>query len=314
MGAYILVESPFTEAIFGQWSGTSGTTVTAQCRIEYKNAVGKYTGMTVMLDNGKEFTIKQGAGAVYQLSDGSGVAPSALDIQDRAYTISSQLIITAAHGEKVVAGETVTIKIPATAGIMPPADLTVRVVVLKAESGSCRRKIVPNQNSEVGTPDLDTANTMTVTGSCSDAGKDVSIAAKSTIRRVFASPLGRTTFEVSPITGSGTASASRSTAKLGNVLPYRYDASNVGPHLVGRPLDVYGALSLQASVGITTDENATSNSVMTTNCPMTTDFSTGCSSIATSSVKSGVFEAARAQWSSEKLFAGRLFLTSLQVF
>ena len=142
----------------------------------------------------------------------------------------------------------------------------------------------------------------------------MSIAAKSTIRRVFASPLGATTFEVSPINGSGTVTTSRSTAKLGNVLPYRYDASNLGPHLVGRSLDVYGALSLQASVGITTDEGTISNQVKTTNCPMASDFSTGCSSTAASSVKSGVFEAARVQWNSEKLFAGRLLLTSLQVF
>lgn len=307
-GAYILVESPFSTATFGVWS--AGTFVSAQCRIEYKNAVGKYTGMTVMFDNGKEFAIKQGAGAIYQLSDGSGVAPSTLDIQARAYTISSQLIITAASGESVAAGETVAIKIPASAGVKPPADRMAHVVALQAESGSCWRKIVPNQNSEVDKPDLDTANTMTVTGSCSHAGEDKSIAAKSTIRRVFASPLGATTFEVSPITGSGNVTASRSTAKLGNVLPYRYDASNVGPHLVGRSLDVYGALSLQASVGITTDEGTISNQVKTTNCPMTSDFSTGCSSTAASSVKFGVFDAVRAQWESERLYAGRLLMPS----
>jgi hypothetical protein len=307
-GAYILVESPFSAATFGAWS--AGTSVSAQCRIEYKNAVGKYTGMTVIFDNGKEFAIKQGAGAVYQLSDGSGVAPSTLDIQARAYTISSQLIITAASGESVAAGETVTIKIPASAGVQAPADRMAHVVALQAESGSCRRKIVPNQNSVVDKPDLDTANTMTVTGSCSHAGEDMSIAAKSTIRRVFASPLGATTFEVSPINGSGNVTASRSTAKLGNVLPYRYDAPNVGPHLVGRSLDVYGALSLQTSVGITTDEGTISNQVKTTNCPMTSDFSTGCSSTADSSVKSGVFDAVRAQWESERLYAGRLLMHS----
>jgi hypothetical protein len=266
--------------------------------------------MTVIFDNGKEFAIKQGAGAVYQLSDGSGVAPSTLDIQARAYTIYSQLIITAASGESVAAGETVTIKIPASAGVMAPADRMAHVVALQAESGSCRRKIVPNQNSVVDKPDLDTANTMTVTGSCSHAGEDMSIAAKSTIRRVFASPLGATTFEVSPINGSGTVTASRSTAKLGNVLPYRYDAPNVGPHLVGRSLDVYGALSLQASVGITADEGTISNQVKTTNCPMTSDFATGCSSTAASSVKSGVFDAVRTQWERERLYAGRLLMPS----
>ena len=312
-GAYILVESPFSAA-FGAWA--AGTVMAAQCRIEYKHAVGKYTGMTVMFDNGKEFAIKQGAGAVYQLSDGSGTAPSTLDVENRAYTISSQLIITVASGESVAAGETITIRIPASAGVKAPADRTALVVAVLGDSSSCRHQIVPNQNSDLGTPDLDTANTMTVTGSCSQAGQDMSIAAKSTLRRVFASPLGATTFEVSPITGDGTPSTSRSTAKLGNVLPYRYDASSVGSHLLGKPMDVYGAISLQASLGITTHEGITAvvtpglvgvlNEVKTTNCPMTADFSTGCSSTAASSIKSGVFDAARTQWENERLYAGRL--------
>merc|ERR1712216_913878 len=106
-------------------------------------------------DNGKEFTMKQGAGALYQVTDGSGDPPSAHDIEGRAYTIYSQLEITAAQGETVEAGETVTITLPKSAGISAPSDFTAPVVATQADSGKCTHNIVPNTGSVVANNDLD---------------------------------------------------------------------------------------------------------------------------------------------------------------
>merc|ERR1719163_583861 len=248
-GYMIVVESMFSAARFSTHS-TEDTVLNAQCRIEYKPTVAKYTGMTVMFDQGKEFTMKQGAGALYQVTDGSGEPPSAHDIEGRAYTIYSQLEITAAQGETVAAGETVTITIDASAGISAPADLTAPVVASQADGGKCTHNIVPNTGSVVSTTannDLDVADTMTVVRKCNYAGMpsgDFSIAAKSTIRRVFASALGRSSSnEVS------------STARLSQLPPYKYDASETGPHLLGKPMDVYGATSLLATTMLATAED-----------------------------------------------------------
>merc|ERR1719478_1683719 len=248
-GYMIVVESMFSAARFSTHN-TEDTVLNAQCRIEYKPTVAKYTGMTVMFDHGKEFTMKQGAGALYQVTDGSGEPPSAHDIEGRAYTIYSQLEITAAQGETVAAGETVTITIDASAGISAPADLTAPVVASQADSGKCTHNIVPNIGSNVeltANNDLDTADTMTVVRKCNYDGMpsgDLSIAAKSTIRRVFASALGRSSSnEVS------------STARLSQLPPYKYDASETGPHLLGKPMDVYGATNLLATTMLATAED-----------------------------------------------------------
>ena len=58
----------------------------------------------------------------------------------------------------------------------------------------------------------------------------MSIAAQSTIRRVFASVLGRSS-----------SNQFESTAKLSGVAPYQYDALESGPNLLGKPMTVYGA-------------------------------------------------------------------------
>merc|ERR1719199_2010348 len=245
-GYKIVVESLFTR--FGTHN-TDNAVLNAQCRIEYKPTVAKYTGMTVMFDHGKEFTMKQGAGALYQLTDGSGDPPSAHDIEGRAYTIYSQLEITAAQGEAVMAGEAVTISIPKSAGISAPSDLTAPVVAGLADDEKCTRNIVPNIGSKVIDAqynDLDVADTMTVVRECNYAGMpegDMSIAARSTIRRVFASALGLSS-----------SNDLASTAKLSQVAPFKYDASESGPHLLGKPMDVYGATSLLATTALAADE------------------------------------------------------------
>jgi len=236
-GAKIIVENLFSAAVFGSHN-TDNTILDAQCRIEYKPTVARYTGMTVMFDNGKEFTIKQGAGALYQLSDGSGVPPSAYDIEGRAYTIYSQLEITAAVGESVAAGETVTITLPGTAGIKAPSDLSAPTVWMQGDSKKCRTRVVPS-------PSLDKADTNNVMTSCGYAGMpvgDMSIAAKSTIRRVFASALG-----------VSSANAAISTATLSTIAPYQY-SSDVGPLLMSKPMDVYGSLSLLSTAVASADE------------------------------------------------------------
>ena len=280
-GYKIVVESLFTR--FGTHN-TDNAVLNAQCRIEYKPTVAKYTGMTVMFDNGKEFTIKQGAGALYQVTDGSGDPPSAHDIEGRAYTIYSQLEITAAQGEKVMAGEKVTITIPKSAGISAPADLTKAVVATQADKEKCTHNIVPVDTEnhgvtlETASNDLNTADTMTVTRRCNYAGripdKDMSIAAKSTIRRVFASALGRSTSNVLA-----------STAKLSQVGPFQYDASESGPHLLGKPLNVYGATSLIATTSLSHDELKPG---VTLSTPLDT--------------------ITRTDWEREKTFAGKAFV------
>ena len=121
-GYMIVVESMFSAARFSTHN-TEDTVLNAQCRIEYKPTVAKYTGMTVMFDQGKEFTMKQGAGALYQLTDGSGVPPSAHDIEGRAYTIYSQLEITATKGKKALLKFTIDCQQPADDTILTPADL-----------------------------------------------------------------------------------------------------------------------------------------------------------------------------------------------
>merc|ERR1719163_2540238 len=255
-GAKIIVESGFSSSIFtlsstnlDPVSPLANAVLNAQCRIEYKPSVGKYTGMTVMFDNGKEFVMKQGAGALYQVTDGSGSPPSAHDLEGRAYTIYSQLEITAALGETVEAGETVTISIPKSAGISAPADLTAPVVDRVADGNKCEHYFVPNVDSNLASPDLGTAKMMTAQRKCNYDGSipkgDVSIAAKSTIRRVFASALGRS---------SSTMAAS--TARLSKVAPYGYSGAESGPTLLGKPMDVYGAISLQASVTAAASETA----------------------------------------------------------
>ena len=151
------------------------------------------------------------------------------------------------------AGEKVTITIPKSAGISAPADLTKAVVATQADKEKCTHNIVPVDTEnhgvtlETASNDLNTADTMTVTRRCNYAGripdKDMSIAAKSTIRRVFASALGRSTSNVLA-----------STAKLSQVGPFQYDASESGPHLLGKPLNVYGATSLIATTSLSHDE------------------------------------------------------------
>merc|ERR1712216_221773 len=285
-GYKIVVESLFTRF---NTHNTDNTVLDAQCRIEYKPTVAKYTGMTVMFDNGKEFTIKQGAGALYQVTDGSGDPPSAHDIEGRAYTIYSQLEITAAQGESVEAGETVTITLPKSAGISAPSDLTAPVVANQADSGKCTHNLVPNTGSVVSTnTDLDVADTMTVVRDCKYAGMpdgDMSIAAKSTIRRVFASALG-----------ASSSSELASTAKLSQVAPFKYDASATGPHLVGKPMDVYGAISLQTSpMTVTADEtysHSKQNGYLTVSTVDTT----------------------RTNWVRESTFAGKAFVVGQEAY
>jgi len=267
----------------------------AQCRIDYKPTVGKYTGMTVMFDNGKEFTIKQGAGALYQISDGSGDPPSAHDVEGRAYTISSQLIITAAKGESVAAGEAVTITIPKTAGVSAPADLTAPVVAMQADSNKCTHTVVPNTDSVVSAPDLDTANTMTLVRKCKYAGMpegDMSIAAKSTIRRVFASPLGTTTYQEGGTNTDGT-STKKSTATLGAVWPYKYDAEDVGTHLMGKAMDVYGSLHLLAEAASATAEETGTNEFQ---------------------LQPAAVDKDRALWAEEDNFAGRSLVIGQEAY
>merc|ERR1719409_1819834 len=277
----------FSAARFGTHN-TEDTVLNAQCRIEYKPTVAKYTGMTVMFDHGKEFTMKQGAGALYQVTDGSGEPPSAHDIEGRAYTIYSQLEITAAQGETVAAGETVTITIDASAGISAPSDLTAPVVAMHPDSGKCTHNVVPNTGSVVSTTannDLDVADTMTVVRKCNYAGMpegDMSIAAKSTIRRVFASVLGRSS-----------SNELASTAKLSQVAPYKYDASESGRHLLGKPMDVYGAISLQASTSLSADEVGNKATL-----------SAGATSLDTT----------RTNWNREKVYAGKAFVVGQEAF
>merc|ERR1719352_1248737 len=132
-----------------------------------------------------------------------------------------------------------------SAGISAPSDLTAPVVASQADSGKCTHNIVPNTGSVVSTTannDLDVADTITVVRKCNYAGMpegDMSIAAKSTIRRVFASALGRSS-----------SNELASTAKLSQVAPFKYDASESGPHLLGKPMDVYGATSLLATTAL----------------------------------------------------------------
>ena len=172
-----------------------------------------------MFDNGKTYSIMQGAGALYQISDASGVPPSALDTEGRAYTIFSQLEITAALGESVAAGETVTITIPASAGVSAPSDLSAPVVAKQADDDKCTHTLDQSTGAAVRSCNYEGM-----------PGGDMSIAAQSTIRRVFASVLGRSS-----------SNQFESTAKLSGVAPYQYDALESGPNLLGKPMTVYGA-------------------------------------------------------------------------
>merc|ERR1719163_2134 len=103
---------------------------------------------------------------------------------------------------------------------------------------------------------------------------EVSIAAKSTLRRVFASALGLSS-----------SNDLLSTAKLSAVSPYKYDASESGPHLIGKPMDVYGAMSLQATTALSADE-ASSSATLSTPVDVTT----------------------RTNWAREKKYAGSAFV------
>jgi hypothetical protein len=203
----IVTESKFDNAMHGTTHPTTvdDAEINAQCRIEHKRAVSVYTGMTVMFDNGKEFKIMQGAGALYQLSDGSGVPPSAHDIEGRAYTIYSQLELTLRKGESVAAGETVTITIPKSTGIRAPKDLTAPVVARLADENKCTRRLEPiTGDLAMNAGTLGSANLMSAERDCNYEGmpsEDMSIAAKSTVRRVFASVLGVSSTDVAMVGG-----------------------------------------------------------------------------------------------------------------
>ena len=92
---------------------------------------------------------------------------------------------------------------------------------------------------------LDTADTNNVLTSCSYDGMpvgDMSIAAKSTIRRVFASALG-----------VSSANAAQATATLSTIAPYQY-STDVAPLLISKPMDIYGSLSLLSTATASADE------------------------------------------------------------
>merc|ERR1719199_997094 len=202
----IVTEAHFADEMHGATHPiTAESELNAQCRIEHKRAVSQYTGMTVMFDNGKEFQIMQGAGSLYQLSDGSGVPPSAHDIEGRAYTIYSQLEITLSQGESVAAGETVTITIPKSTGIRAPKDLTAPVVARLADENKCTRRLEPiTGDLAMNAGTLGSANLMSAERDCNYKGmpsEDMSIAAKSTVRRVFASVLGVSSTDVAMVGG-----------------------------------------------------------------------------------------------------------------
>ncbi|KAJ1484508.1 hypothetical protein T484DRAFT_1796923, partial [Baffinella frigidus] len=76
------------------------------CTISYKHTVGKYTGHTIMMENGLEYVMKQGGGPFYSVSDGSGTKVLSSLLDDKKYTVYSQLILTAARGTTIAKGET----------------------------------------------------------------------------------------------------------------------------------------------------------------------------------------------------------------
>ncbi len=149
--AVVRLESPFSRTLDPD----------TLCYIQRKADVGVYTGMTAMIGN-KEYTIKQGAANIYTVShiakdmvgpngdpvdrkvprsystEDAGLSASTglrgaenvkgffsdgVGLSGQPYLIYSQLELVAKRGSKVSVGETITIKIPTSAMIMPPANL-----------------------------------------------------------------------------------------------------------------------------------------------------------------------------------------------
>jgi len=223
----IVVERAFSAEIFS--TAVGATPLNAQCRIEYKPTVGKYTGMMVMFDNGKEYTLKQGAGALYQVSDGSGMPPSAHDIEGREYTIYSQLEMTAS--DTVSAGETVTITIPKSAGITAPSDVTKPVVKGYDDKTiadvSTIRRVFASALGEVYSP-----NTPPV--------------------------------QISAPVFSGLVPATKSTARLSRFGgPYAF-SDDIGPHLLNKRMDAYGTLDLLATTQASANEDGNNRIALST--------------------------------------------------
>ena len=110
----------------GPTAGAAGNKFWSACSLSYKSTVGKYTGHKVMMEDGEEYTIKQGAGPFYQVSDGSGTDVVSATLDNKKYTVYSQLVLTAKKGATIAEGEEVTITIPA--GVLTaPADLSAAV-------------------------------------------------------------------------------------------------------------------------------------------------------------------------------------------
>jgi len=223
----IVVEKAFSAEIFS--TAVGATPLNAQCRIEHKPTVGKYTGMMVMFDNGKEYTLKQGAGALYQVSDGSGMPPSAHDIEGREYTIYSQLEMTAS--DTVSAGETVTITIPKSAGITAPSDVTKPVVK--------------------GYDDKTIADVSTIRRVFASA-----------LGEVY-SPNTPRVQESAPVF-SGLVPATKSTARLSRFGgPYAF-SDDIGPHLLNKRMDAYGTLDLLATTQASANEDGDNRIALST--------------------------------------------------
>jgi len=153
--AVVRLESPFSRTLDPD----------TLCYIQRKADVGVYTGMTAMIGN-REYTIKQGAANIYTVGhiakdmvglhgdpvdrkvprsystedlgmsattglrgDGNtyGFFRDGAGLSGQPYLIYSQLELVAKKGSKVSMGETITIKIPSSAMIMPPANTNGRI-------------------------------------------------------------------------------------------------------------------------------------------------------------------------------------------
>jgi hypothetical protein len=160
--AVVRLESPFSRTLDPD----------TLCYIQRKADVGVYTGMTAMIGH-KEYTIKQGAANIYTVShvasdmtgpngdpvdrkvprsystEDAGMAyntglrgpdntygffKDGVGLSGQPYLIYSQLELVARRGAKVNVGETITVRIPSHAMIMPPVNDALGHAVTPANS------------------------------------------------------------------------------------------------------------------------------------------------------------------------------------
>ncbi|KAJ1469204.1 hypothetical protein T484DRAFT_1919534 [Baffinella frigidus] len=225
---YILEGSNTWTTVYVERAFTIATTA---CGIAYKSTVGKYTGHTVMMENGMEYTMKQGGGPFYSVSDGTGNRVASTNLDAKKYTVYSQLILTAAKGASIAKGEEVTVMIPMGV-IVPPAETSALV----NEEDDNRTSALVNEEDDNKTSALVNED---------DDNNKATIAKKTTIKHMLV-----TTIHYTPARTAGAAGADGSaTLTLSKTWPYAYDYENE-QSLTGSYVELFGAVSLLAAGAI----------------------------------------------------------------